>query len=55
MKIVHANFKSCKELRVVCALYAENGATLVAANLYLTRVIPSEYLKVCLLSIGALD
>ena len=25
------------------------------ANLYLTRVIPSEYLKVYLLSIGALD
>ena len=30
-----------------------NGAVVV--NLYLTRVIPSEYLKVYLLSIGALD
>ena len=27
----------------------------VVVNLYLTRVIPSEYLKVYLLSIGALN
>ena len=29
--------------------------TKAVGNLYLTRVIPSEYLKVYLLSIGALD
>ena len=28
---------------------------IVVVNLYLTRVIPSEYLKVYLLSIGALN
>ena len=39
-KIVHANFKSCKELWVVCALYAENGAkfTVTAGNKVRTKM-----------------
>ena len=32
-----------------------NTRVLLVVNLYLTRVIPSEYLKVYLLSIGALN
>ena len=43
--VVENLLRLCQPLRGVVAV----------ANLYLTRVIPSEYLKVYLLSIGALD
>ena len=36
-------------------LHSLRVVVVVVVNLYLTRVIPSEYLKVYLLSIGALN